>query len=194
MLIVATAGAVVNLLAFRILSPGSGGSLNMAGAARHVLADLAGSVGAMVAAIIILTTGYDRADPIIGALIAVLVAASAVPIIRDSLRILLEAAPAGLDASEIGEAMARWPGVDSVHDLHVWTITSGFPALSAHVVVGADEDCHARRAELEAHARRALRPRAHDAADRPRRAAGAAAGQRAGRGAGLRQPAPASAG
>ncbi len=149
MLIVAAAGAAVNLVAFRILSPGSGESLNMAGAARHVLADLAGSVGAMVAAIIILTTGYDRADPIIGALIAVLVAASAVPIVRDSLRILLEAAPAGLDVSEIGEAMARWPGVDSVHDLHVWTITSGFPALSAHVVVGADEDCHARRAELE---------------------------------------------
>jgi len=149
MLAVAVLGAIVNIVAFRILSPGAGGSLNVAGAMRHVLADLAGSVGAIVAAIVILTTGWEQADPIIGALIAVLIAFSAVPIIRDSLRVLLEEAPAGMDANEIGEAMASAPGVESVHDLHVWEITSGFPALSAHVVVGADEDCHARRGELE---------------------------------------------
>ncbi len=149
MLAVATAGAIVNVVAFRILSPGSGESLNVAGAMRHVLADLAGSVGAIAAAIVIITTGWEQADPIIGALIAVLVGFSAIPIIRDSARILLEEAPAGLDASEIGRAMAAAPGVESVHDLHVWTITSGFPALSAHVVVGTEEDCHARRHELE---------------------------------------------
>jgi len=99
--------------------------------------------------VIIITTGFDQADSIIGALIAVLVAFSAVPIIRDSVRILLEEAPAGLDATEIGRAIAAAPGVVSVHDLHIWTITSGFAALSAHVVVGTDEDCHARRREVE---------------------------------------------
>jgi cobalt-zinc-cadmium efflux system protein len=150
MLVVAALGAVVNIVAFKVLSPGTGASLNVAGALRHVLADLAGSVGAIVAAIVIILTGWDQADPIIGGLIAILIAFSAIPIIRDSLRVLLEETPAGMDAEEIGEAMAAAPGVESVHDLHVWEITSGFPALSAHVVVGAEEDCHARRAELEA--------------------------------------------
>ena len=149
MLAVATAGMIANLIAIRVLMPGSGDNLNMKGALRHVLADLAGSVGAIAGAIVILTTGFDRADPIIGALIAVLVAFSAVPIIRDSVRILLEQAPAGIEATEVGEALAAAPGVQSVHDLHIWTITSGFAALSAHVLVGADEDCHARRRELE---------------------------------------------
>ena len=149
MLVVAALGAVVNIVAFKVLSPGSGDSLNVAGALRHVLADLAGSVGAIVAAIVIILTGWEQADPIIGGLIAILIAFSAIPIIRDSLRVLLEETPAGMDAAEIGEAMAAAPGVESVHDLHVWEITSGFPALSAHVVVGTDEDCHARRAELE---------------------------------------------
>ncbi len=150
MLVIATVGAVVNILAARILAKGSGESLNMKGAMRHVLSDLAGSVGAIVAAIVIITTGFDEADPIIGALIALLVAASAIPIIRESVRILLEETPEGLDANEIGVAMAAAEGVVEVHDLHVWTITSGFAALSAHVVVGADEDCHARRREVEA--------------------------------------------
>jgi cobalt-zinc-cadmium efflux system protein len=150
MLAVAALGAVVNIIAFKVLSPGSGESLNVAGALRHVLADLAGSVGAIVAAVVIILTGWDQADPIIGGLIAILIAFSAIPIIRDSLRVLLEETPAGMNAEEIGKAMAAAPGVESVHDLHVWEITSGFPALSAHVVVGTEEDCHARRAELEA--------------------------------------------
>ncbi len=149
MLAVATAGLIANLIALRVLMPSSGESLNVRGAMRHVLADLAGSVGAMIAGLVIVTTGFDRADPIIGALIAVLVAASAIPIIRDSVRILLEQAPAGLDAEEVGNALAAAPGVSSVHDLHIWTITSGFAALSAHVLVAADEDCHRCRRELE---------------------------------------------
>jgi cobalt-zinc-cadmium efflux system protein len=149
MLVVAVAGAGANLAAIRVLMPGSGDNLNMRGAMRHVMADLAGSVGAIAGAVIIIATGFDQADSIIGALIAVLVAFSAAPIIRDSVRILLEEAPEGLDAAEIGRAMAAAPGVVSVHDLHVWTITSGFAALSAHVVVGTEEDCHARRRELE---------------------------------------------
>ncbi len=149
MLVIAVVGLLVNVAAFRILMPGSGENLNMAGAMRHVLADLLGSVGVIVAAIVILTTGYERADPIIGALIALLVAASALPIIRDSVRVLLEEAPAGIDVEELGMAMAGSSGVVEVHDLHVWTITSGFPALAAHVIVGREEDCHARRRELE---------------------------------------------
>jgi cobalt-zinc-cadmium efflux system protein len=149
MLAVALAGLVVNLVAFRILSPGAEENLNMAGALRHVLADLAGSVGAIVAALVIVTTGFDEADPIIGALIAVLIGVSAIPIVRDSMRILLEQAPKGVDVAQVGRALAAHPGVSQVHDLHVWTITSGFPALSAHVVVGTEEDCHARRHELE---------------------------------------------
>lgn len=149
MLAVATAGLIVNVVAFRILSPGAGESLNVAGALRHVLADMAGSAGAIVAALVILTTGFNEADPIIGALIAVLIAISAIPIVRDSIRILLEEAPQGVDVEKIGRTLAAHPGVSEVHDLHVWTITSGFPALSAHVVVGTEEDCHARRHELE---------------------------------------------
>lgn len=149
-MIVAAAGFAVNLIAFRILSRGSGESLNVAAAMRHVLADLAGSVGVLLAGFLILTTGWEQADPIIGGLIGLLVAASALPIIRDSVRVLLEQAPEGLDATEIGTTMAAAPGVKEVHDLHVWTITSGFPALSAHVLVAAGDDCHARRAELEA--------------------------------------------
>ena len=149
MLAVATAGAIANIVAFRVLSPGASENLNMKGALRHVAADLAGSVGVIIGAIIIITTGFDEADPIIGALIAVLIAFSAIPIIRDSTRILLEQAPAGLDAEEIGQALAGAAGVVSVHDLHVWTITSGFAALSAHVVVGAEDDCHACRRNLE---------------------------------------------
>lgn len=149
MLAVAVAGLAVNVIALRILAPAAGESLNLAGALRHVAADLAGSVGAVAAAIVIIATGLTEADSIIGALIAVLIAVSAVPIIRDSLRVLLEQAPPGIDVEEVGRAMAAHRGVTSVHDLHVWTITSGFPALSAHVVVGADEDCHARRGELE---------------------------------------------
>jgi cobalt-zinc-cadmium efflux system protein len=148
-MIVATAGLAVNLIAFRILSRGAGESLNVAAAMRHVLADLAGSVGVLVAGLLILTTGWEEADPIIGGLIGLLVGASALPILRDSIRVLLEQAPEGLDANEIGTAMATAPGIKEVHDLHVWTITSGFPALSAHVLVAAGDDCHARRAELE---------------------------------------------
>jgi cobalt-zinc-cadmium efflux system protein len=148
-LLVAAAGLLVNLIAARILAPGARESLNLAGAMRHVLADLAGSVGVIVAAIVVLTTGWQQADPLIGAMIAVLIALSAAPIIRDSVRVLLEQAPAGLDAGEVGRAMAAAPGIVEVHDLHVWTITSGFPALAAHVLVAPGDDCHARRRELE---------------------------------------------
>jgi cobalt-zinc-cadmium efflux system protein len=148
MLAIALAGIAVNLAAAWTLDPARGG-LNVEAAFRHVLADLLGSLGVVAAAIVILATGWREADPIAGMLIAALVLVSSWTILRDSTRILLEASPAGIDTQAVGERLARAPGVVEVHDLHIWTITSGFPALSAHVLVGRGEDCHARREELE---------------------------------------------
>jgi cobalt-zinc-cadmium efflux system protein len=149
MLAVATLGLVVNLVGALILSRSEGESLNVEGALRHVLADVAGSVGAMVAAGIIILTGWRYADPLISVLIGVLVLGSSWKLLRDSVNILLEQAPRELDGNSVGNKMVGVEGVEDVHDLHIWTITSGFPALSAHVLVGNDEDCHERRRELE---------------------------------------------
>ena len=150
MLVVGLAGIGVNLAAGAILFRAREGSLNVEAAFRHVLADLLGSLGVVVAAVVILATGWLEADPIASILIALLVLASSWSILRDSTSILLESAPRGMDARAVGERLARAPGVVEVHDLHVWTISSGFPALSAHVLVGRGEDCHGRRRELEA--------------------------------------------
>ncbi len=149
MLAVAALGLVVNLVAAAILFGGHDDDINVAAAARHVLADLLGSLGAVAAAGIILVTGWRHADPAVSALIALLVLASSWSILREALRILLEATPRGVDAATVGQAMAERPGVVEVHDLHIWTITSGFPALAAHVLVAPGDDCHARRRELE---------------------------------------------
>ena len=149
MLALALGGLAVNLAAAWFLLRSERASLNVQAALRHVLADLLGSLGVIVAAILILTTGWERADPIVSAAIALLVLASSWGVLRDSVSILLEAAPRGIDPHEVEAAIVAAPGVVSVHDLHVWTITSGFPALAAHVLVGEDEDCHARRRELE---------------------------------------------
>lgn len=149
MLVVAVAGLAVNLIAAWVLSRSAGESLNVKAALRHVLADVAGSAGVILAALIILTTGWELADPIVSIVISVLIAASAWSILRDSVDVLLEAAPPGLDTEEIGYSMAALPGVDQVHDLHIWQITSGMPMLSAHVLVGPDSDCHAIRGDLE---------------------------------------------
>lgn len=149
MLVVAAIGLAVNVAAAFVLSRAPGESLNTRAAFRHVLADLLGSVGVIVAAVVILVTGWLYADPLISVLIALLVLASSWSVLRDSVQILLEATPRGLEAEVIGQRMAGWPGVVEVHDLHIWTITSGFPALSAHVLVQPDDDCHGRRRELE---------------------------------------------
>jgi cobalt-zinc-cadmium efflux system protein len=148
-LAVAIVGLAINLLAAGILARATGESLNVLAAYRHVLADLAGSVGVIAAALIVLITGWRYADPLIGAGIGVLVLASSWTILRDSVSILLESTPAGIDAGDVGRRMAEVEGVVEVHDLHIWTITSGFPALSAHVLVRVDDDCHFRRRELE---------------------------------------------
>jgi cobalt-zinc-cadmium efflux system protein len=103
----------------------------------------------MVAAAIIILTGWRYADPLVSVAIGFLILGSSWTLLRDSTNILLEATPRGLNAREVGQKMAAAEGIIEVHDLHIWTITSGFPALSAHVLVGRHEDCHARRRELE---------------------------------------------
>jgi cobalt-zinc-cadmium efflux system protein len=149
-LAVAAVGLGVNLLAAWMLERESGESLNVRAAYRHVLADLGASIGVIVAALIVLTTGWRYADPLVGIAIGLLVLASSWTILRDSVAILLESTPAGMDAAEVGRGMAAMEGVVEVHDLHIWTITSGFAALSAHVLVRAGDECHDRRRELEA--------------------------------------------
>ena len=149
MLAVGVVGIGVNVAAGAVLFRAREGSLNVEAAFRHVLADLLGSLGVVGAAVVILATGWLEADAIASVLIALLVLASSWSILRDSTSILLESAPKGMDTRAVGERLARAPGVVEVHDLHVWTITSGFPALSAHVLVGRGEDCHGRRRELE---------------------------------------------
>jgi cobalt-zinc-cadmium efflux system protein len=149
MLVIALLGLAVNVAAGLLLVRTRESNLNMEAAYRHVLADLAGSVGVLLAAVIILATGWLYADPLISVLIAVLILGSAWGVIRDSLDVLLEATPEGLDAEEVAARMLSLPHVVDVHDLHVWTITSGFPALAAHVLVEPGADCHAARRELE---------------------------------------------
>ncbi len=149
MLAIAATGLVVNTVSALILARSEHQSLNVRAAFRHVLADLLGSAGVIVAAVVILLTGWTTVDPIVSVAIALLILGSAWGVLRDSTAILMEQAPSGVDADAVAQAITDVPGVTSVHDLHVWTITSGFPALSAHVLVRPGEDCHGRRRELE---------------------------------------------
>jgi cobalt-zinc-cadmium efflux system protein len=149
MMAVAVVGLAVNAAGMVILTRSAGDNLNMQGALRHVLADLLGSVGVIVAAAVIVLTGWRVADPVISVFIGALVLFSSWKLLRDSVNVLLEGAPPGIDAAEVGSRMVRVDGVEEVHDLHIWTVTSGFPALAAHVLVGDEEDCHQRRRDLE---------------------------------------------
>jgi cobalt-zinc-cadmium efflux system protein len=149
MLAIATLGLLVNVVGAIVLARSGGENLNTQGALRHVAADALGSVGVILAALVIILTGWRYADPLVSAVIGVLILASSWSLLRDSTNILLEASPRDINAEAVGRKMARARGVAEVHDLHIWTITSGFPALSAHVLVGQNEDCHARRRELE---------------------------------------------
>ena len=146
---VGAAGLVLNLAAASLLHRRGSGSLNVRGALRHVLADALGSLGVIAAGAIVFITGWSYADPLVAIAIAVLVLGSSWTLLRESVGILLEGTPRELDAEEIGRAMITVPGVREVHDLHVWTITSGFPSLSAHVLVAQGSDCHGKRRELE---------------------------------------------
>jgi cobalt-zinc-cadmium efflux system protein len=148
-LVVAIAGVAVNLVAVRVLAGANRESLNVEGSFQHLLTDLYAFIGTAIAAVVILTTSFDRADAIASLGVAALMLRSSYGLLKASGRVFLEAAPEGFDPSEIGRTLAAHPGVVEVHDLHVWEVTSGFPALSAHVVVTEAADCHAARAGLE---------------------------------------------
>ena len=149
-LAVALAGIAVNLVATGLLSRASRESLNVRGAFLHVATDLVAFVGTAVAGLVIVLTGWDRVDPIAGLLVAALMFWAAYGLIRDSTRVFLEASPGNIDPDEVARAIVAVPDVQEVHDLHVWTLTSGFPVVSAHVLVSPGADCHGLRRDLEA--------------------------------------------
>lgn len=152
MLAVAVAGLIVNLISMRMLHAGSKESLNLKGAYFEVLADMLGSVGVILAALVVMLTGWTIADPIIGAAIGLFIVPRTWILLKSALRILLEGAPAHVDSGLLRQRLIDVPGVVDVHDLHVWTLTSGLDAMSGHLVV----DDMARAGEVLAAARDAM--------------------------------------
>ena len=148
-LAVAIAGIGVNLLATWQLAKANRESLNVKASFQHILTDLYAFIGTAIAAVLILTTGFLRADALASLAVAALMLLAAYQLLRDAGRVLLEAAPAGMNPREIRNALAAHACVTNIHDLHVWEITSGFPALSAHVLVRPGDDCHKVREDLE---------------------------------------------
>jgi cobalt-zinc-cadmium efflux system protein len=150
-LVLATAlvGIAVNLVAAKAIARADRASLNVEGAFQHILTDLFAFVATAIAGGVVLATGFRQADTIASLLVVALMVRSGVGLVRDSGRIFLEAAPTGLDPSALGGDLAGLPGVVEVHDLHVWQVTSGYPALSAHVLVASGGDCHAVRRDIE---------------------------------------------
>ncbi|HEY3529737.1 MAG TPA: cation diffusion facilitator family transporter [Nocardioides sp.] len=147
--VVAAVGILVNLAAAALLARADRRSLNVAGAYWHVVTDLFAFVATLVAGLVIRWTGWTRADAAAALVVAALMAAAAYRLLRDSSRVFLEAAPRGLDAGVVEAAIRAVDDVADVHELHVWEVTSGFPALSAHVLVDASADCHERRLTIE---------------------------------------------
>jgi cobalt-zinc-cadmium efflux system protein len=143
--IVAVVGIGVNLVAARLLAGAERRSLNVEGAFRHLLTDLFAFIATAIAGALILIWGLERADGIASLLIAASMLWASYGLLRDSGRIFMEAAPRGLDPEEIGRTLVAEDGVVEVHDLHVWEVTSGMPAISAHMLVGKDVDCHEAR-------------------------------------------------
>lgn len=146
--VVALAGIVVNLVAAMVLSGADRRSLNVEGAFQHVLTDLYAFIATAIAGGVILATGFGAADGIAALFVAALMLRSGWGLLRESGRVLLEAAPRGIDPQEIGRMLAAEPHVVEVHDLHVWEVTSGMPSLSAHVTVGAGCDTQSHRRRL----------------------------------------------
>lgn len=132
-----------------VLAQANRESINVKGAFAHVVTDLYGFIGTLLAGIVIITAGFERADSIASLIVVGLMLHAAWGLLRETGRILLEAAPEGYAPGDIIAAITSQPGVASVHDVHVWLITSGFPALSAHVLVRPPADCHQARRELE---------------------------------------------
>ncbi|MEV8373176.1 cation diffusion facilitator family transporter [Kribbella sp. NPDC056861] len=149
-LITGVVGIVVNLFATWLISKANRSSLNVEGAFQHILNDLFAFVATAVAGLVVLLTGFTRADSIAALIVAALMLKAGIGLVRDSGRIFLEAAPAGLDPARVGTELCAIPGVVEVHDLHVWEITSGEPAASAHILVSEGLDCHQIRSEIEA--------------------------------------------
>jgi cobalt-zinc-cadmium efflux system protein len=149
MVAVALAGAAVMIVATRQLARANRESMNVEGSYQHLLTDVAAFLLTALAGLVILATGWTRADPVAALAIAAIMLRAAYGLLRDSGRVLLEAAPGGMSVEEIAAAIVSHPHVASVHDLHVWEIGSGFTALSAHVLVHAGDDCHGIRRELE---------------------------------------------
>ncbi|MHB8060446.1 MAG: cation diffusion facilitator family transporter [Gaiellaceae bacterium] len=147
-LVVAGVGALANIAAAAVLTRGRSESINVRGAFLHIATDLAGFVGTALAGALILLTGWNRFDPIASLGVALLCFISGYSLSRESLGIVLEGSPGHIDSAAVGRMIASDPEVVEVHDLHVWTVTSGFPALSAHVLVQRDADCHAARSRL----------------------------------------------
>ena len=148
-IVVGLVGAGANGVAAWALARANRASLNVEGAFLHNLYDLFSSLAAAVAGVVIVVAGFNEADPIAALVVCVLMVRAGWGLLRDSARVLMEGTPKGMDAEEIGQALAGHPGIREVHDLHVWEVTSGFPALAAHVLVPPGDDCHARRRELE---------------------------------------------
>jgi cobalt-zinc-cadmium efflux system protein len=146
---VAAVGVAVNVTATWVISRANRRSVNVRGALAHIVTDLYGFIGTLAAGIVILLTGFDRADSIASLIVVGLMLYAAWRLLRETGRILLEAAPEGYAPVDIVGAITGQPGVASVHDVHVWLITSDFPALSAHVLVRPPADCHQVRRDLE---------------------------------------------
>jgi cobalt-zinc-cadmium efflux system protein len=146
---VALVGIVVNLVVLALLARAERQSLNVRGAYLHIATDLAAFAGTAVAAALIIVTGWNRLDPIMSLVVAGLAFWAAWSLVKESGRIFLEGAPASAPPAEVGQAIVAHPRVVETHDLHVWTVTDGFPALSAHVLVEPGADCHRIRLELE---------------------------------------------
>jgi len=145
----ALAGVVVNLAASWLIGRANRDSLNVEGVFQHIVTDLYAFVATAVAGLVVILAGFERADAIASLIVVVLMVKAGAGLVRDSGRIFLEAAPARLRPELIGQALAGRPHVVEVHDLHIWQITSGMPAASAHVLVALGEDCHAVREDLE---------------------------------------------
>ena len=135
LIVVAAVGVAVNLAATMTMSRANRESLNIEGAYKHILTDLYGFAGTLVAGIVIVTTGFDRADPIASLVVVLLMLRAAAQLLRPAVHILLEATPDDIDLEEVRRHLIELPEVQSVHDLHAWTLTSALPILTAHVVV-----------------------------------------------------------
>jgi len=148
-LVTALVGVVVNIAATWCLSQANRSSLNVEGAFQHVLTGLFGFIATAIAGAVVLSTGFARADAIATLIVVALMTRAGVGLVRESGRIFLEAAPAGIDTHVLGRRLAAHPDAVEVHDLHVWQLTSGQPALSAHVLVRLGRDCHAVRQDMQ---------------------------------------------